>query len=77
MAGRYTLDVCTALDHALTYDRDIEDAFAAGDVKGRNTNIMRMKQDFGDGLPKGMSSVAPVTEPKRRGNSLIEKALNA
>lgn len=77
MAGRYTTEVCTALDHALTYEKDVEDAFAAGDIKGRNTNIMRMKGDFGDGLPKGMSSVAPATEPKRRGNSLIEKALNA
>ena len=77
MAGRYTQDVCTALDHALTYERDVEDAFAAGDVKGRNTNIMRMKEEFGDGLPKGLSSVAPATEPVRRRNSLIEKALNA
>lgn len=77
MAGRYTNDVCTALDHALTYEKDVEDAFAAGDVKGRNTNIMRMKEEFGDGLPKGLSSVAPAIEQKRKRNSLIEKALNA
>lgn len=77
MAGRYTVEVCTALDHAITYEKDIEDAFAAGDVKGRNTSIHRMKEDFGDGLPKGMSSVAPATESKPRRNSLIEKALNA
>ena len=77
MAGKYTGDVCTALDHALTYEKDVEDAFAAGDIKGRNTNIMRMKEEFGDGLPKGMASVAPVAAPKRRRNSLIDKALNA
>ena len=77
MAGRYTHEVCTALDHALTYDKDVEDAFAAGDIKGRNTSIQRMKQDFGDGLPKGMASAAPVAEPKPKRNSLIEKALNA
>ena len=77
MAGRYTREVCTALDHALTYEKDVEDAFAAGDIKGRNTSIQRMKQDFGDGLPKGMVSVAPVTEQKPKRNSLIEKALNA
>lgn len=77
MSGRYTREVCTALDHALTYEKDVEDAFAAGDIKGRNTNIQRMKQDFGDGLPKGVSSVSPVVEPKRKRNSLIEKALNA
>ena len=77
MAGKYTQDVCTALDHAITYEQDVEDAFAAGDIKGRNANIMRMKEDFGDGLPKGMSSVAPDIERKRPRNSLIEKALNA
>ena len=77
MAGKYTGDVCTALDHAITYEQDVEDAFAAGDIKGRNANIRRMKEDFGDGLPKGMSSVAPDVERKRPRNSLIEKALNA
>lgn len=77
LAGKYTNDVCVALDHAITYEKDVEDAFAAGDIKGRNTNIQRMKEDFGDGLPKGMNSVAPDTEVKRKGNSLIAKALNA
>lgn len=77
MAGRYTPEVCTALDHALSYEKDVEDAFAAGNVKGRNTNIMRMKENFGDGLPKGLASVAPATAPARKRNSLIDKALNA
>lgn len=77
MAGKYTADVCTALDHALTYDKDVEDAFAAGDIKGRNTNIMRMREEFGDGLPKGMSSVAPAARQRRRRNSLLDKALDA
>lgn len=77
MAGKYSNDVCTALDHAITYEQDVEDAFAAGDIKGRNSNIRRMKEDFGDGLPKGMSSVAPDVERKRPRNSLIEQALNA
>lgn len=77
LAGKYSNDVCVALDHALTYDKDVEDAFAAGDIKGRNMNIQRMKEDFGDGLPKGMNSVAPDTEVKRKRNSLIDKALNA
>lgn len=77
MAGNYTHDVCLALDHAITYDKDVEDAFAAGDIKGRNTNIQRMKEDFGDGMPKGMSSVAPESNTKRKRNSLIDKALNA
>lgn len=77
MSGRYTVEVCTALDHAMNYEKDVEDAFAAGDIKGRNHNIMRMKSDFGDGMPKGMSSVAPDVQQKRPRNSLIQKALNA
>lgn len=77
LAGNYSRDVCVALDHAVSYEKDVEDAFAAGDIKGRNTSIQRMKEEFGDGLPKGMNSVAPDTEIKRRRNSLIDKALNA
>ena len=77
MGGNYTADVCVALDHALSYDKDVEDAFAAGSVKGRNMNIQRMREDYSDGLPKGMSSVAPDVDKKRAGNSLIEKALLA
>lgn len=77
LAGKYSHRVCELLDHAVSYERDVEDAFAAGDVKGRNTSIMRMKEDFGDGLPKGINSVAPPEEKPKRRNSLIEKALNA
>lgn len=77
LSGSYSHDVCVALEHAMNYDRDVEDAFAAGDIKGRNTNIQRLRQDFGDGMPKGMSSAAPDTARRRRRNSLIEDALNA
>lgn len=77
LSGKYSKEVCLALDHALTYDKDVEDAFAAGDIKGRNTNIQRMKEELGDGLPKGMGSAAPGEEPRRRVNRLIERALNA
>ena len=78
LSGKYSYEVCTALDHSLTYEQDVEDAFAAGDIKGRNTNIQRMKGDIGDGLPKGLQSAAPVDNTKRRkGNSLIEAALKA
>lgn len=77
LSGNYTYDVCTALEHAINYEQDVEDAFAAGDIKGRNTNIQRMKENFGDGLPKGMSSAAPDATAKRRRNPLIEDALQA
>lgn len=77
LAGHYSYDVCELLDHAVCYEQDVEDAFAAGDIKGRNTSIMRMKEDLGDGLPKGLNSVAPAAEKKTKRNSLIEKALGA
>ena len=78
MSGNYTQETCLALEHAINYEQDVEDAFAAGDIKGRNTNIQRMKENFGDGMPKGMSSAAPEVSPSpRRSNSLIDTALEA
>ena len=78
LSGIYSQSVCEALDHAISYEKDVEDAFAAGNVKGRNTNIRRMQESFGDGLPKGMSSVAPVEEKRPSlGESLIDSALKA
>jgi hypothetical protein len=78
LAGKYSNDVCVALDHAITYDKDVEDAFAAGNIKGRNTNIRRLQEEFGDGLPKGVSSVAPEQNQRRpRENSLLDAALKA
>ena len=78
LSGSYTAEVCVALDNAISYEQDIEDAFAAGDVIGRNTSIQRMKQDFSDGMPSGIRSAAPpVTNKPRRTNTLIEAALEA
>lgn len=78
LSGRYSAEVCTALDHAVRYEQDVEDAFAAGDVKGRNTGIHRMKADFGDGMPKGMVSTAPDSGANtQRRNSLLDAALEA
>lgn len=78
LSGSYTEAVCGALDNAINYEQDVEDAFTAGDVKGRNTSIQRMKGDFTDSMPSGMRSVAPaITEKPRRGNSLIDAALEA
>ena len=78
LSGKYSPEVCRALDYALRYEQDVEDAFAAGDVKGRNTNIQRMREEFGDGMPKGLASVAPDIAPStQRRNTLIESALEA
>lgn len=66
------------LVNAVDYNKDVEDAFAAGEVKGRNMNINEMRGKVGDGMPKGLNSqAAPVEQPKRKVNSLIAKALNA
>lgn len=66
------------LVNAVDYNKDVEDAFKAGEVKGRNTNIHEMKGKIGDGLPKAMGSQGvPVEQPKRKVNSLIAKALQA
>lgn len=63
---------------AVDYDKDVDDAFEAGQIKGRNTNINEMRSKPGDGMPSGLSSQAPVVErPKVRRNRLIEDALNA
>lgn len=64
------------LVNAVDYNKDVEDAFKAGEVKGRNTNIHEMKGKIGDGLPKAMGSQG-VQKPKRPMNSLLAKALNA
>ena len=66
------------LVNAVDYNKDVEDAFKAGEVRGRNTNIHEMKGKIGDGLPKAMGSQGvPVEQPKRKVNSLIAKALQA
>lgn len=63
---------------SVDYDKDVEDAFSAGEVRGRNMNIHEMKAKVGDGLPKGISSqAAPAEQPKRKINSLLAKALQA
>lgn len=52
------------------YDIDISDAMKAGEVKGRNTNIQKIKENRGDGLPKGMNSQAvsmPKAKPRPKG----------
>lgn len=65
------------LVNAVDYNKDVEDAFQAGVVKGRNTNIHEMRGKIGDGMPKALSSQGAPEQPKRRVNSLIAKALNA
>lgn len=67
------------LVNSVDYNKDVEDAFEAGKVKGRNMNIHEMKGKIGDGLPKAMGSqgIQMEEKPKRPMNSLLAKALNA
>lgn len=78
MSGSYSRELCDLLDKGMNYDKDTADAMKAGIVKGHNDNINRMREETGDGLPKGMSSVpAPRTPKKTKRSPLIEAALNA
>jgi hypothetical protein len=66
------------LKKSLDYDKDVEDAFVAGEVKGRNMNINEMRGKVGDGMPKGLTSqAAPVVEKPRKRNRMLESALGA
>jgi len=67
--GNYTKETCERISKALTYDKDVEEAFQAGSVKTKNEKIDKMRKDVGDGLPKmGVASgnVPPTTEVKER-----------
>lgn len=76
-SGNIDAALLAKLDKAMDYDKDTEDAFAAGEVKGRNENINKLRAQPGDGMPKGLGTQAPVQPKKRRGNPLIEAALQA
>lgn len=66
------------LKKSLDYDKDVQDAFAAGEVRGRNMNINEMRSKVGDGMPKGLTSQAvPVVEQPRKRNRMLESALGA
>lgn len=71
-------EVFDMLVKGVDYDKDVEDAFEAGEIKARNMNINEMRSKPTDGMPSGLSSQAPVVEkPKRAVNPLIARALNA
>lgn len=77
-SGNISQELLLKLDKAMDYDKDTEDAFAAGQVKGRNENINKLRVQPTDGLPKGLGTQAQVQNmPKVRRNRLIEDALNA
>lgn len=76
MSGNYSREVCELLDKGMNYDKDTADALAAGVVKGRNENINKLREEQGDGMPKGITSTAPEKTTKAR-NPMLEAALQA
>lgn len=66
-SGKYTPELLQMLYKALNYDKDVEEAFAAGSVKGKNQRIETMKKEVGDGLPKiGGSGRVAEQKPQPR-----------
>lgn len=76
MSGIYTKEVLDVLDKGFNYDKDVKDALVAGEIKGKNENIHKMKAKAGDGMPKMGGSETVVDKPKK-GNSFINQALQA
>lgn len=57
LSGMYTKELLTMLDNAFNYDTDVNDAMKAGEVKGRNMNVNKMRKDkVGDGMPTGLGT---------------------
>lgn len=77
LSGVYTKENLVRLDKALRYDKDVEDAAIAGEVKGRNTNIRDMREDVGDGMAMVQNVAPPVMPKRKKGNALLDMALKA
>lgn len=75
--GVISKETCKALDRAVNYENDTKDAYDAGVIEGRNTNINAMRDDKGDGLPKGLGSQKVQDKKKKPSNSLIALAMEA
>lgn len=78
LQGMYSTQVLDLLDKGLNYDRDTKDAMKAGEIRGRNTNIAKLRENRGDGMPKGISSTIPNDNRKRskRGGGILGSALS-
>lgn len=77
-SGRYTPELCEVLDNGMNYSSDVQDAMKAGEVKGRNMNIARMKKEEGDGLPKNIgSSGNPNTKENKKAKTILNMAMEA
>ena len=74
MQGIYTREICEILDKGFSYDNDVEDAMKAGEVKGRNTNINKMRSSQkSDGMPSGLGSGKPIRSRRQDDSNDILK----
>jgi len=70
--GTYTPELLAKLDKAFNYDKDVNDALEAGEVKGRNLKIQKMREDEGDGMPKALvTENAPIANKKKHSSGMI------
>lgn len=78
LSGRYTTELLAMIDKAFNYDTDVSDAMKAGEVKGRNENVHKMRKDqIGDGMPTGLGAVTQETKKKSKPKSFLQLASEA
>lgn len=75
-SGMYSERLCNIIDNGLNYDKDVNDAMAAGEIKGRNENIHKLKEEKGDGMPS-IAGSEQLEKPKNKSNSFIKLAMQA
>lgn len=78
LSGKYTTELLAMLDKGFNYDNDVNDAMKAGEVKGRNENVNKLRNDqIGDGMPTGLGTKTKETRKPARSNSILDLALQA
>lgn len=78
LSGKYTTELLAMIDKAFNYDTDVSDALKAGEVKGRNENVHKMRKDqIGDGMPTGLGAVTQKTKKESKPKSFLQLASEA
>lgn len=78
LSGKYTTELLAMLDKGFNYDNDVNDAMKAGEVKGRNDNINKLRNDqIGDGMPTGLGTRTKETKKPNSSNSILDLASKA
>lgn len=67
--GQWSEDLLKILSNGLSYEKDIQDAMQAGEVKAKNKRIEQMKKKDDDGLPRLRSTGSMKTEQPEKSRS--------